>query len=239
VIVVGHRGARFEAPENTTDGFRYALDLGLTALEFDVRLTKDHQVAVIHDATVDRTTDGTGAVADLTMDELRALDARSIHTAWPTPCPVPTLAEAMEIAKGFETFELEIKSDAPERLDLLVPLVLEELGRHEIHSRVVITSFDPYALELVRRHALEQDRGYIGRYDHPEFLETALRLGCTRACIPYATGLPELVAAAQEAGLTVTGWPTNTREEYDEHVRRGVDFLCTDAPGTVLDFLAG
>lgn len=238
MIVVGHRGARFEAPENTIPGIRYALDLGLRALEFDVHLTRDHQIAVIHDATVDRTTNGTGAVAGLTMEELRRLDARATFADWPEPCVIPTLAEVLEIAQAFETFELEIKTDQPERLDVLVPLVLKELGSRAISSRVIVTSFDPYALELVRNHAPEQERGYIGRYDSPAFLETALRLGCVRACIPYATGSAEIVREAQKAGLTVTGWPTNTREEFDEHTRRGVDFLCTDAPSTILDYLA-
>jgi glycerophosphoryl diester phosphodiesterase len=79
MILIGHRGGRFEAPENTLPGFRYALDLGLEAVEFDLRLTRDGQVVVIHDSTVDRTTNGTGAVADLTLAEIQALDARARH----------------------------------------------------------------------------------------------------------------------------------------------------------------
>src|SRR5687768_9710541 len=86
MILLGHRGARFEAPENTLPGFRYAIDLGLEAVEFDLRLTRDGEVVVIHDETVDRTTNGTGAVADLTLGEVQRLDARSIFPDWPESC---------------------------------------------------------------------------------------------------------------------------------------------------------
>ncbi|MGB3329490.1 MAG: glycerophosphodiester phosphodiesterase family protein, partial [Thermomicrobiales bacterium] len=83
ITLVGHRGAAFEAPENTLAGFRHAVDLGLRCVEFDIRLTADDQLAVIHDATVDRTTNGRGRVADHTMADLARLDARAIHDQWP------------------------------------------------------------------------------------------------------------------------------------------------------------
>ena len=237
MIVHGHRGARFEAPENTIPGFRYALSLGLRAVEFDIHLTSDDQLVVIHDATVDRTTNGTGAISDLTFEQIRALDARSNFLDWPEPCTVPTFAEVLDVIGQLETFEVEIKTDTPERLERVVPLVLEELERRQLPGDVIVTSFDTTALEILQRVAPDQPRGYIGAWDSPEFLATAKRVGATRACIPFRTGRPELVRAAQEAGMTVTGWPTNTRKEFDEHMRRGVDTICTDAPTTVLEFL--
>ena len=237
MLIHGHRGARFEAPENTIPGFHHALDLGLQAVEFDVRLTADNHLVVIHDASVDRTTNGTGNVADLTLAQIRALDARSIFPDLPEPCIVPTLAEVLDVVGHLEAMEIEIKSDAPERLDQIVPMVLDELGSRSLPGRIIVTSFDSYALELVQRIAPEQDRGYIGAWDSPEFIETANRLDAVRACVPFRTGSAEIVRAAQQAGMTVTGWPTNTREEFDEHMSRGVDTLCSDAPSTILGFL--
>lgn len=238
MILVGHRGARFEAPENTIPGFRYALGLGLRALEFDVHLTADDRLVVIHDATVDRTTDGTGAIADLMFDQIRSLDASSTFSDWPETCQVPTLTEVLDGIGHLDAFELEIKTDAPERLDRIVPMVLDELTSRSFPGEVTVTSFDVYALELVQSQAPHQRLGYIGAWDSPEFLVTAQRLGAVRACIPFRTGSANIVRAAQEAGMTVTGWPTNTREEFDEHGRRGVDNLCTDTPSTILGFLA-
>jgi glycerophosphoryl diester phosphodiesterase len=237
LIIYGHRGARFEAPENTIPGFRHALSIGLRAVEFDVRLTADDQLVVIHDATVDRTTNGAGAVADLTFDEIRALDARSTFANWPEPCIVPTLAEVLDVVGHQESLEVEIKKDTPVRLERIVPMVLAELALRDLPGRVFVTSFDIYALELAQRHAPDQERGYIGAWDSPEFVETALRLGATRACIPFKTGSAEIVKAAQEAGLSVNGWPCNTREEFDEHLARGVDTLCSDAPTTIFTYM--
>ncbi|MEJ7838787.1 MAG: glycerophosphodiester phosphodiesterase family protein [Thermomicrobiales bacterium] len=237
MIVHGHRGARFEAPENTVPGFRYAMSLGLRAVEFDVRLTADDHLVVIHDATVDRTTDGTGAVADLTLAQIQALDARSTFPDWPEPCVVPTFADVLDVIGHLETFEVEIKTDSPQRLDRVVPMVLEELKQRSMPGGVIVTSFDVHALEVVQQLAPDQPRGYIGAWDSMDFVNTAKQLGAVRACIPFRTGSAEIVKAAQAAGMTVTGWPTNSREEFDEHMRRGVDTLCTDAPSTILQFL--
>lgn len=237
MIVHGHRGARFEAPENTVPGFRHAMSLGLRAVEFDVRLTADDHLVVIHDATVDRTTDGTGAVADLTLAQIQALDARSTFPDWPEPCVVPTFAEVLDVIGHLETFEVEIKTDSPQRLDRVVPMVLAELRQRSMPGEVIVTSFDVHALEVVQQLAPDQPRGYIGVWDSMDFVSTAKQLGAVRACIPFRTGSAEIVKAAQAAGMTVTGWPTNTREEFDEHMRRGVDTLCTDAPSTILQLL--
>ncbi|MGI8484448.1 MAG: glycerophosphodiester phosphodiesterase [Thermomicrobiales bacterium] len=237
MIIHGHRGARFEAPENTIPGFRYAVELGLRAIEFDIHMTSDGQLVVIHDATVDRTTNGTGAVADMTFDQIRALDARSIFPDWPEPCIVPTFAEVMDVIGHFESLEIEIKTGLPERLDVIVPKILAELERRGYPESATLTSFDVYALELVQRLRPSHARGYIGKWDSPAFLETAKRLGAVRAGIPNMTGSAEIVRAAQDEGIVVTGWPCNTREEFDTLMSWNVDYLCSDAPTTILGFL--
>jgi glycerophosphoryl diester phosphodiesterase len=236
MLIMGHRGARYEAPENTVAGFDHAVRLGLQAVEFDVRLTSDNQVAVIHDSTVDRTTDGEGLVAELTLAELKDLDARSIFPDWPTDCWIPSLAEVLEVIGGLQTFEIEIKHDEPERLDVLVPLVLSELERRSL-DQAVFTSFDPYALALVGRLAPDRPRGWIADFDSLDSLDLALELGVQRVGVPVETGSAEIVAAARGKGLTVVGWPTNTRAEFDENVRRNVDVVCTDSPSTIRTWL--
>ena len=98
-IIVAHRGLDEHAPENTLPAFTAALDLGL-ALEFDVRFTADREMVVIHDATVDRTTNGTGEVADMSLSELRNLDAGSWFSPRFTGERVPTLAELLRCVQG-------------------------------------------------------------------------------------------------------------------------------------------
>jgi glycerophosphoryl diester phosphodiesterase len=228
--LVGHRGARFEAPENTIAGFKYALGIGIDSFELDVHLTKDGELAVIHDATVDRTTDGSGAVSELSMAEIRCLDARSIFPDWPEPCTIPTLAEVLDVIGSVPYVEVEIKTDLPERIDAVVSQVVELIRSYRMVDRVFLTSFDLYALEVAQDIAPDTRRGLIARWDTDQCRHDAERLGVSLAGFPYATGSDKLLAWAKSAGLRVTGWPTNDEAALAQARRWGVDAVCTDAP---------
>ncbi|MCC6790879.1 MAG: glycerophosphodiester phosphodiesterase, partial [Thermomicrobiales bacterium] len=118
--LISHRGARFEAPENTVSGFRYALGIGIDSFELDVHLTFDDQLVVIHDATIDRTTNGSGHVADMTLAEIQSFDARAGFADWPESCVVPTLRQVLDVIGEVPYLEIEVKTDAPARLDRVV-----------------------------------------------------------------------------------------------------------------------
>jgi glycerophosphoryl diester phosphodiesterase len=230
VILYGHRGARNEAPENTLTGFRHALRQGITAFEFDVHLTADDQLVVIHDPTVDRTTNGSGPVAAMTVAELAQLDARSIFPEWPERAWVPTLTEVLDVVGGAEDMEIEIKTDTPERLRRVAELVLVAIRRYDLAARAAVTSFDPVALEAVARLAPTQRRGFIAKFDTPDDLATALRVRVTQCAIPLKTGSKQRVKEAHAAGLLVTGWQGNTREDIDTLLAWGVDAITSDYP---------
>jgi glycerophosphoryl diester phosphodiesterase len=232
VVLYGHRGAKGEAPENTLAGFAYGRRLGLTAFELDVHLSADERLVVIHDATVDRTTNGAGPVASFTAAELAAFDARAAFPAWPEPCGVPTLEDVLKRFGDTPHLQLELKTDEPTRLErktgLLVAL-LDRLGRRD-PARLTISSFDPFALEVVRRLAPDLPRAFIGAFDGPADLETAVRLGASVACIPLKSGSAATVAAAHEQGLRVTGWLGNSAEDVAMLLGWGVDEVTTDYP---------
>jgi glycerophosphoryl diester phosphodiesterase len=230
MILYGHRGARNEAPENTLTGFRHALRQGITAFEFDVHLCADDQLVVIHDPTVDRTTNGTGTVAGMTVAELARLDARSIFADWPERAWVPTLTAVLDLIGGADDMEIEIKTDTPERLHRVAELVLAAIRRYDLAARAAVTSFDPVALEAVARLAPAQRRGFIGKFDTPDDLATALRVGATQCAIPIKTGSGQRVKEAHAAGLLVTGWQGNTREDIHTLLAWGVDAITSDYP---------
>ncbi len=236
--LIGHRGARFEAPENTVPGFRYALELGVRAVEFDIRMTKDDQLVVIHDATVDRTTDGEGEVASFTLAELQALDARSIFPDWPDPCRVPTFGEVLDVVQHLPELLVEIKGDTPERLDVIVPTTLAEIEPRGIASQVTLTSFDPYALEIAQRVAPGIRRGFIGAWDTPDFLDTAIRLGCTQIDANHANADRALVSKARSLRMRVVGWPTNSQEDLDSVRELQPELFCTDRPTLLASLVA-
>lgn len=230
---VGHRGARFEAPENTIPGFRYAISLGLSAVELDVRMTADDQLVVIHDESVDRTTDGAGLVSALTLDQVQGLDAPSIFPEWPEECRVPTLSQVFDIVEELPDIIVEIKSDATGRLERIVTAVISEVGRRNTEDRVTITSFDPAALATVQRDAPHIRRGYIGDWNTEDFLTRSIALGCRQVDIHHPTGCRELAARAKALGMRIVAWPVNSLEELTNALSFEPDLICTDRPTLV------
>jgi glycerophosphoryl diester phosphodiesterase len=236
-LLFGHRGAKGEAPENTLTGFAYARSIGVTAFELDVHLTADDELAVIHDAMVDRTTNGHGPVSELTAAELAALDARADFPDWPELARVPLLSDVLDAFARDITFQIEIKTDLPERLERLAPKLVALVGQYGIEDRVAVSSFDPVALRIMRRIAPELPRAYIGRYDAPDFLATALELACQGACIPHRTSTLETALMAQAHGLHVTGWLGNSEDELRLLLDWPSDSITSDYPSLAIPFL--
>jgi glycerophosphoryl diester phosphodiesterase len=226
--IIGHRGAKGEAPENTLCGFAYAIALGIRTIEFDVRLTKDHQAVIMHDATVDRTTNGSGAIGDLTLADLSHLDARADFPAWPVSCGVPLLADALDLLTPLDIIQVEFKSDQPNRLDRLAQVVRDLIAERRLESQVVFTSFDPVAVEILLHHCPTIRRGYIGPWDTPEFVGTAHRLKCWHAEV-FRTATPDLVRNLQAEGFYVVGSPC-TPEMAETAIAWGADAVITDHP---------
>jgi glycerophosphoryl diester phosphodiesterase len=238
-LLFGHRGAKGEAPENTLSGFAYARRIGVRAFELDVRLCADGELVVIHDEDVDRTTNGHGRVRDFTAGQLARLDARAAFPEWPERTGVPTLADVLDAFGDVSAFQIEIKSDTRDALETVCRKLVDLIQRSGIEDRSDVASFDPLALEIVRRVAPDLPRAYIGRYDAPSYLATALALGCMGACIPHRTSTSETVRAARSHGLQVTGWLGNTVEELQLLLDWGVDSITTDFPSRAIPFLRG
>ncbi len=230
MLIVGHRGARHEAPENTLPGFRHALGLGLKLVEFDVRMSADGHLVIIHDDSVDRTTTGTGKVAEMTLAELQALDARAAFPDWPEPCVIPTFAEALEVCRGFPIILVEIKKDTPERLNVIVPKTIEEIRRQGLESQARIISFDTHALEIAQHDAPEIKRHLIGDWNAEHFLEDAIRLEVVQIEAHHPTADRALVRRAREAGFSIGAWQTNSEEDLRSVLEMEPDVFSSDCP---------
>lgn len=228
--ITGHRGARFEAPENTVDGFEYALGLGINHFELDVLLTKDLELVVIHDDTVDRTTNGTGKVAEMTLEEIQSLDARSVHVDWPNPVRVPTLAEVLDVVDHVPFLLIEIKRDTLERMELAVTKAVALIRETGMDATAFLISGVVEALELAQRIAPDIKRGYTCAWDKDENIMDAERLDVSLVGLYYPTATDEVVAWARSKGMHIEGWPTNDEESLDAAIRWQLDTICTDGP---------
>ncbi len=229
-LISAHRGGRAEAPENTAAAFERAAELGFRGAECDVRISADDIAVVIHDETVDRTTDGSGAVHTLTAAALGDLDARAGFTDWPTRPGVPTLAKMLETAQKLDYFEIEIKADAPERIERLVPLLIRDIDAAGARDIARFISFDAEILELCHQLAPDTPVALVGVFSTEADIQTAIDLHCASIAGSVSHLTREVVDAAHDAGLSVTCWTVNTPEEFANMLAWGVDVVTTDHP---------
>jgi glycerophosphoryl diester phosphodiesterase len=216
VLKIGHRGAPAYEPENTLRGFRRAVELGVDAVELDVRRTKDGRLVVIHDAGVERTTNGRGRVRDLTLEEIRGLVTRGGGR-------VPTLEEALDFLRGKVRILVELKETGLEKD------VLALVHRKGLLGDVIIVSFHEEALRRVRELEKEVETGLI-YVKHPDPVGAAQRLGVNYLVPSYRYTGPTDIRRAHESGLKVIVWTINRREEAVEHAGKGVDGIASDRP---------
>lgn len=236
--ILGHRGARGEAPENTIAGFLYAKNLGLDAFEFDVYLAKDEKLVVIHDPTVDRTTNGRGRVIDFTSAELAALDARAGFDDYPLPCGVPLLDDVLDEVADAHYLQIEIKHDAPIRLERAIPLLLQTLAERDLTEKVVITSFDETALQLLGRLAPDYPAwSLLGAFDAMDWVERAQQLQCKQINVSLPKADLQVVNKARELGLRVGGYAGNTPQDWQRAKELKVECFTTDYPTQAREWL--
>lgn len=223
----GHRGASASAPECTLPAFELALEQGADGLEFDVQLTRDDQVVVIHDETLERTTDGTGWVADHSLADLRALDA-SAGMAGFAGTGIPTLDEVLELAGGV-TLNIELKNSRM-RYKGLEERVLQIVADHGVGDRVVLSSFNHYSL----RHLMQLGAPYpLGAlYSDPLFQpwKYARRLGVTCLHPPLRATRRKLVENCHALGMRVHVWTVNDVPDLERMAGLGVDAVITNNP---------
>ncbi len=185
---------------------------------------------VIHDPSVDRTTDGSGSVAELPAAALAELDAAARFGGWPRRCGIPSLAEVLAATAGFEQFELELKWDQVGRTERVVELTVAELARHGRSEAAVLTSFRPGALAIVARIAPQLRRGLIGDWSDPVMLRRALDLGVDRACVQLSTADAAVCDTARTAGLELIGWPCENAADLRQSLDLSLAGITTDRP---------
>ena len=244
-LVFAHRGASWHAPENTLEAFELAARLGAQVLELDVHLTADGHVVVCHDATVNRTTDGRGAIAELALPALRRLDAatgfRTLSGANPFVGRGVRLPLLAEVLSGFahRGINIDLKARNPQ----LVAAVLQTVERSG-HRQVLLTSGDDVTMGMLEAakppHALGLSSGQAKKVLRAAHLGQSLSWWAGRALQvpPTLYGVPLLarwaVRRLHAGGLSVHAWVVNDVRAAQRLVRAGVDGIMTDDPGTLV-----
>lgn len=226
-----HRGASGLAPENTLAAVRKALEFPFVEwIELDVQLSRDGVPVVIHDDTVDRTTDRKGRVADFTAAELQSMDAGSRFSPQFRGESVPTLEQVLELTAGRCRLNIELKTYGG-RYPGLEAAVAGMLRRHGRMEDIVITSFDPLALRRVKEAAGGLRTGLIIDAAPPGLEQALARIGATFLSIGWGRLTAERMASFRRAGLTVMAWTVDRKYAMRKIAAMGDDIIiCTNYP---------
>ncbi len=196
--------------------FKKALELGVDAVELDIRGTKDGEIVVIHDAKVDRTTNGKGSVSELTLEEIKQLVTEKGEK-------IPTLEEALDFLDKKAKILIELKENGLEKK------VLGLIHEKALEENVIVVSFLEEALRKVRElnDTIETGLIYV-RHKNP--IKAALQLRANYLLSLYRFTHTSNISKAHENGLKVIVWTINTPEEVSEYAKKGVDGIASDKP---------
>lgn len=233
-VIVAHRGSSGTAPENTLASFRQAVADGADMMELDVRFSKDGELVVLHDRTVQRTTNGRGKVYDLTLEELKALDAGSWFGRRFAGERIPTLAEVVKVLPPSMPINIEVKTDGqPDTTPTMEVRLVRFLRDMNVADRVIVSSFDHAFLR--RFHTLAPNVAigvlYLALRDirrKPSVL--ARNVGASVFTCSIAQLRTRMVDDARRGGIILGCYGVNTRKQWEKARKYGVDVIITDYP---------
>ncbi len=234
-LVFGHRGACRYTPENTIPSFLQALEMGAHGVELDVHLSKDGFPVIIHDFSVEKTTDGKGLVVDKTLAELKQLDAGSHKGVEFTGIRVPTLDEVFEALAGRIAVNVEVKADT----EGIEQVVADCIGRHDMNDKVIISSFNPFILKRFADTQPHLKLGFlIDPQETPEMALTFMSAVKHHARHPHHSTIDApYVRVAHQFDYRVNTWTVNDTARALELAELGVDCIITDTPDVMLEAL--
>ncbi len=241
VVRIAHRGAsgHGHAPENTLAAFQAAIDIGVDGVECDVHCTEDGQVVVVHDHTLERTTDSKGAIEKLTLEEVKKADAGSWFDPQFAGERVPTLGEVLKLTKGKVVTLVEIKEKGA------ADKVIEEIEKARSTTEVVLISFHASALEDAQRINPRIPRAFLAGGRKPIKRRSAI-LDLVQEAAEHGGALdlgsklvtPQLVREAHLRGVGVWVWTVDDEAEMEKLAAMGVDAITTNYPEKLNSVLA-
>jgi glycerophosphoryl diester phosphodiesterase len=235
-FIASHRGGGANAPENTLPAISAALAAGFDYVEVDVALTADRHAVLLHDATLDRTTDGSGLLAEHTLEQVRSLDAGAWFAPEYAGTSVPTFTEFLDVLAGStQRAIVEFKGlwDAA-----AVQVLVDEVAARGLEESVVLASFDARTLALAESASEVIARMLILKHAPDDITAAAREAGVRGVIVDRREVIerPQIVDALHAEGIRVVVYTLNTDRQWDEVTALGVDGIVTDDPRTLSDW---
>lgn len=237
--IFAHRGSSIDRPENTMAAFMRAEELGADGIELDVHYTKDNELVVIHDATVDRTTEGSGIVRQFTYKQLRGLDAGSFFSKDYKGEKIPHFSEVLDWISGTNLIlNIELKYLALDYFQF-EEKVLEEISKRNLEDRIIISAFNHEALRKIKdlNPKIETALLYMARLYEPWVY--AEHVGA-KGLHPFIEGVdPSSILSAEKRNYSVRPFTVNDDQQIAGLMQTGCSGIITDDPGKALQIRKG
>ncbi len=235
--IFAHRGVSSHYPENTGAAFYAASKLPIAGIELDVHLTVDGEVVVIHDETIDRTSNGTGYVKDYTLQQLRALDFGSWFSDECRGESILKLGEVLELFAGtHHRINIELKTDVFP-YDGIETLVLKEVASYQMTERVIISSFNHESIQIVSQIAPYIETAALFAEILIDFTTYTAQIPTNAIHVSLPTAFRKSVGSALEKGAIVRAYTVNGIDMALQLQQLGIDAIFTDDPQKMLDAL--
>ena len=238
-LIFAHRGACRVAPENTLPAFQAAIDLGADGIELDVHYSSDGKLMVIHNRTLEATTNGSGRITAYTCEELRNLDAGSYFAPQFVGTHIPILDEVLVLCKGKLLMNIELKSLETTTANIGADVVAA-VRAHDMADQVALSSFNPLALRRAKKAGPEIECALLTAPDLPGWMRSGLTLRYSRASAVHPE-FPMVDAAymawARKRKMPVRPWTVNEEADIRRMIELGVDAIITDVPDVALTLL--
>ena len=233
-VIIAHRGASKQAPENTMASFKRALEIGVGGIELDVHLSKDGYLVVTHDEQVDRTSNGRGLVRDKTLNELRSLDFGSWFSEKFKDEKIPLLHEVLELIADWDgILNIEIKN-GPVFYPGIEKAVSDAIGRYKMVQRTIVSSFNHYSLVDIKKinPAVKTAPLYMAGLFEP--WDYARRIGACAIHPLFYNIVPEVMKGCKMNGIAVNPFTVDQPEYIKAMASAGVDGIITNVPDIAL-----
>lgn len=225
-----HRGFSGCYPENTMLAFEKAIEVGADGIELDVQLTKDGEVVIIHDETIDRTTDGKGEVSSYTYEELQKFDASFKFRGQMGFNKIPTLREYFELVKNTNLVtNIELKTGIKEYLGI-EEKVWDLIKEYKLEEKVIISSFNHYSIMRMKKIAPTLKYGFLSETWIVDAGKYTYNLGvqCYHPYFPNMT--KEIVEEIKSYGIEINTFTVNKEEDMRDLIEKGIDIIIGNYP---------
>lgn len=232
--LVCHRGASKFAPENTIPAFEKAVEIGADGVEFDVHLTKDNHLVVCHNYTINETSNGRGIIEKMTLEELKNLDFGIKFSDEFKGVTIPTLEEVVQVVKGMNFINIEIKAESS-RNEELAQILIDEMKKYDINDKVIYSSFDHDVLKTLKSlddslkiGALFNVRECVSDKQFSNNLKLVLENGF-QAIHPYALcSKEEYIKSCHQNGVLFNSWGATSQSKIKKLMDYNCDVIITD-----------